>query len=98
MKSILEPAELGRGRAARPSAGFGGPAHTQALRPSPHPSGPRATCVLVSCPVGQHNSGNASQGLLAGQGAGIMNSSPLVGREVGGRTLAGHACVTQNHY
>ena len=54
-------------------------------RPSQHPSGSRATCVYVSWPVGLYNSSNALQRLLAGHGAGIINSSPWVGhgREVG---------------
>ena len=38
------------------------------------PSGSRATCVYVSWPVGLYNSSNASRGLLAGHGAGIMRS------------------------
>ena len=74
------------------SACFGGPL-------SPHravargPSGSRATCVYVSWPVGLYNSGNASRGLLAGHGAGIMNHSPWVGhcREVLGRALVAAA-------
>ena len=56
-------------RANVPPACIGGP-----LAVARGPSGSRATCVYVSWPVGLYNSGNASRGLLAGHGAGIMRS------------------------
>ena len=76
------------------SACFGGPLcpHSAVAR---SPSGSRATCVYGSWPVGLYNSGNASRGLLAGHGAGIMNHSPWVGQVGPGSTGTVTACTQQ---
>ena len=65
-------------------------------RPSPPPRGPRAPCFCISWPVGQYNRGDATQGLVAGSGADVMNCSRLVGCKVGpcGAALASHASET----
>ena len=81
---FLSPAELAQGRYRLPPAFFGGPTHNPALA-APDPS----VSTLVSWTVAQYNSGDALLELVAGHGAGIMNHSTFVGREVGGAARTG---------
>ena len=81
---------LGRGRAIVPTASLDGPAHPPA---APEPLASASAGLLGT---GQYNRGDATQGLVAGRGADVMNCSRLVGCKVGpcGAALASHASET----